>query len=343
MKTPCLAASLALAVVIAYPAAAAETAADWLKGPTPEDLMTVWPHDAFKKGYGGKAVIACLVSLQGGLRECSVESESPAGAGFGSAAIALTPQFVMKPATRDGLPVVSAVRIPVIFPTPEIRTGTLLRGAGFYTNMADVNLSDVPWTTAPTYAEVAAAYPEKAREKQVGGRATLSCSFKAEGRIGSCDTVAEEPKGHGFAIAGRALAKSFVGPSTLADGRSTVGMETQVPFTFAVEMLLPDKRVMGKPQWRAMPSGDEFAKAYPAAAAKAGVRAARVVMLCEVGVEGRLTGCSVETEDPKGFGFDQAALGLAGSFQLKTWTPEGLPTIGGKIRYQAPQPVAASQ
>jgi len=347
MRTPRLAAGLALALAIAYPAAAAETAVDWLKGPTPEDLMTVWPREALKKGYGGRAVIACQVSLQGALRECSVESESPAGAGFGSAAIALTPQFVMKPATRDGRPVVGAVRIPVIFPTPEISTGTLLRGVGVYTSMAGVNLSDVLWSTAPTYAEVAAAYPEKAREKQIGGRATLSCSFKVGGRLGSCDTVAEEPKGRGFASAGRSLAKSFVGPSTLADGRSTVGMETQIPFTFAVEMLAPDKRVMGKPQWRAMPTGAEFAKAYPAAATKAGVQGARVVMLCQVGAEGRLTGCSVESEDPKGFGFDQAALGLAGSFQLKIWTPEGLPAIGGTIRlpirYQAPQVAGASQ
>lgn len=196
--------------------------------------MTVWPRDAFKRGYGGKAMIACQVSVQGGLRECSVESESPAGAGFGSAAIALTPQFVMKPATRDGQPVVSAVRIPVIFPTPEVPTGTLLRGAGFYTNMADVSLSDVQWTTAPTYAEVAAAYLGKAREKQVGGRATLSCSFKAGGRIGSCDAVAEEPKGHGFAAAAKSLTKSFTGPAALADGRSTLGMAAQIPFTFAI-------------------------------------------------------------------------------------------------------------
>lgn len=36
MKIPYLAVSLALAVVMAYPAAAAETAADWLKGPTPD-------------------------------------------------------------------------------------------------------------------------------------------------------------------------------------------------------------------------------------------------------------------------------------------------------------------
>ncbi len=345
MRISYFAACLALAATIAYPAAAAETAAGWLRGPTPEDLLTVWPRDAYKKGYGGKAVIACQVSVQGGLRECAVESESPAGAGFGSAAIALSPQFVMKPATRDGQPVVGAVRIPVIFPTPEIPTGSLLAGAGFYTNLARVSVSDVPWRAAPTYAEVAAAYPRKAREKQIGGRATLNCRFKADGRIGSCDTATEEPKGQGFATAAKSLAGRFVGPATMADGSSTVGMDTQIPFTFAVEMLNSDKRVMGKPQWRAMPSGADFAKVYPAAAVKAGVQGARVAMLCEVGAEGWLTNCSVETEDPQGLGFDQAALALAGSFQVKTWTPEGLPTIGGKIRlpirYQAPEPEAS--
>lgn len=347
MKIQCFASSLALSVAIACPVAAAETAANWLKGPTPEDLLTVWPRDAFKRGYGGKAIIACQVSLQGALRDCSVESESPSGAGFGSAAIALTPQFLMKPAMRDGVPVVSAVRIPVIFPTPEVPTGTLLPGAGFYTNLARVSLSDISWTVAPSYAEVAAAYPQKARAKQVGGRATLSCTFKAGGRIGSCDTVAEEPKGQGFAAAAKSLTGSFVGPTTLSDGSSTVGMDMQIPFTFAVDMLVPGKRVMGKPQWRSLPSGSDFAKVYPAAAVAAGVQGARVAMLCEVGAEGRLTDCSVESEDPKGLGFDQAALALATAFQVKTWTAEGLPTVGGKIRlpirYQPPQAAEASR
>lgn len=309
--------------------------------------MTVWPRDAFKRGYGGRAVIACQVSVQGGLRACSVESESPAGAGFGRAAIALTPQFLMKPATRDGQPVVGSVRIPVVFPTPEIPTGSHLAGAGFYTNMARVSLSDVAWKAAPSYEEVVAAYPGKARGKQVGGRATLNCRFKADGRIGSCETATEEPKGHGFASAAKSLADRFVGPAAMADGSSTAGMDTQIPFTFAVEMLASDKRVIGKPQWRAMPSGADFAKVYPAAAVKAGVKGARIIMLCEIGAGGWLTNCFVQTEEPQGLGFDQAALGLAGSFQAKTWTAEGLPTIGGKIRlpirYQAPEPAMASQ
>ena len=350
MKSLCVAAVLAWATAATIPeaAVAADTPANWLKGPTPEDLLSVWPRDAFKKGYGGKAIIACQVSVQGGLRECAVESESPAGAGFGGAAIALTPQFLMKPATRDGVPVVGPVRIPVIFPTPDAPTGSLLRGAGFYTNMARVSLSNVAWLAAPSYVQVAAAYPEKARQKQVGGRATLSCTFKAEGRIGSCDTVTEEPKGYGFASAAKSLAGSFVGPSTRSDGSSTVGLDMQIPFAFAVEMLAPDRRVMGKPQWRALPSGADFARSYPAEAVKAGVQGARVVMLCEIAAEGRLAGCAVEAEEPPALGFGQAGLALAGLFQVKTWTPEGLPTVGGKIRlpirYQAPAaPPAASQ
>jgi TonB family protein len=345
MKSVYFAAVLAMTVVVGPHAAAADTAANWLKGPTPEDLLSVWPRDAFKKGYGGKAIIACRVTVEGGLRGCTVESETPAGAGFGGAAIALTPQFLMKPAMRDGVPVVGDVRIPVIFPTPDPPTGSLLRGAGFYTNMARVSLSNVAWSAAPSYAQVAAAYPAKARQKQIGGRATLSCTFKAEGRIGSCDTVTEEPKGYGFASAAKSLAGSFVGPSTMTDGSSTVGLHMQIPFAFSVEMLAHDKRVMGKPQWLELPSGADFARTYPTAAVKAGVQGARVVMLCEVVAQGRLDACVVESEDPSALGFGQAGLALAGLFQVKTWTPEGLPTIGGKIRlpirYQAPQPPAS--
>ena len=322
-------------------AAPATTPADWLRQPRSEDLLTVWPAEAWKRGMGGKATIACEISVQGALRACVVESESPSGAGFGAAAIALTPQLLMKPATSDGKPVVSAVRIPVNFPTPDVATGTRLPGVGGFSAMSRTSVSGVSWLTAPTYDDVAAAYPAKARAKQVGGRVTLNCSFKSKGRVGDCDVLAEEPKGEGFGSAAKSLVDQFVGPTELADGGSILGVLTQIPFTFSVEMLDADQRVIGKPQWRALPTGDQFLGGYPPEALTAGVHTAKVVMSCGVGAEGKVENCVTTSEQPAGLGFGAAAVAPSSAFQVTAWTAEGLPTIGGKIRvpirYEVPE------
>lgn len=318
----------------AAPAWAAETQADWLKKPTPEQLFAVWPTEAMKKGIGGRAVIYCTISAQGALYGCKVESETPAGMGFGTAAIALTPQFLMKPATRDGKPVESGVSMPINFVAPGGGTGSHIPGGRdpSLTPFTRTVASNLPWTAAPAYADVAAAYPEKARAAAVGGRATLKCTLKADGRLSACSTVTEEPKGYGFAQAARALTAMFIAPTQFSDGRPIAGALTQVPFVFAPEMLDPARRVVGRPQWAALPSGSAMTAGYPREALAAGVKDGRVVMACATGDGGQLQNCAVEREEPAGLGFAASGLALSQSFRIRPWTDEGLPTIGGLVR-----------
>lgn len=308
-------------------ALAEDARADWLKRPSADQVLGVFPREAWKKGISGKALVECRVSEQGALFGCAIESETPEDAGFGLAALALTPQFLMKPAMKDGKPVASTVRIPINFRMPA--SGGRLPEPNDVTRQI---LSNVSWAAAPSYAQVAAAYPQKAREKLTEGRATLTCRFKAEGRLADCQTTAEEPKGQGFATAARRLSETFVGPTNLVDGTPTEGIWTMIPFAFDLDMLDQSKRVIGRPQWAALPTGDEIIAGYPSAAAKAGVGAARVVIACEIADGGKLTDCLAQSEEPTGLGFAQAALALAGSFQAKPWTAEGLPTIGGRVR-----------
>ncbi len=132
---------------MAAPAFGADTAADWRHMPTREELLAVWPQAAMEKGIGGKAVISCKVSLQGALFDCAVDSEKPTGMGFGAAAIALTPQFLMKPATHNGQPVAGgSVRIPVNFEGVGTSIGTRIPGGG----MGGRIVAKVPWMEAPT-------------------------------------------------------------------------------------------------------------------------------------------------------------------------------------------------
>ena len=313
----------------ACPAQAGETVADWLRMPTADEVLGVFPRRAWINNMSGQAVVACRVSEQGALFGCAVDSETPEGEGFGLAALALTPQFLMRPAMKDGRPVVSTIRIPINFKMPPASSARLPEQNEPTRLQA---LSNVTWVAAPSYAEVVAAYPQVARENRTEGRATLTCRFKRAGRLTACQTTVEEPKGQGFAAAARRLSESFVGPSVLADGRKTEGIWTMIPFTFALDMLDPEKRVIGRPQWLSLPTGDQVIAGYPAAAMKANVGTARVVIACDVVENGRLAGCTTQREEPSGLGFGEAALALAGSFQAKPWTAEGLPTVGGRVR-----------
>lgn len=334
---------LCATLTFAGPAAAQESAgapdvpADWLRRPTPSQLMAVFPTKALEKGLDGEATISCKISPQGALFDCVVVSEEPAGVGFGQAAIALTPQFLMKPAMKDGKPVVSGVRIPISFQGLGTPTGSLLPGGRDL--MTRRFLGRPLWAEAPSHAETAAAYPEKAAAEGLGGSATIRCALTEYGRLRACTTLSETPRGYGFAKAARSLSERFV-LAPAPDDVELRGVETQYMVTFAPEMLDPDRRVIGKPQWTQLPSSGSVADGYPAAARAKGISGARVVLHCVVGTGGTVQDCQVTSEEPAEFGFGQAALALAPHFRLSVWTEQGLPTVGGRvtlpIRYQLP-------
>lgn len=96
------------------------TQPDWINRPTAADVMGAYPADAMKQKLSGDALISCSVLADGTLQGCAVERETPTGAGFGPAAIALSRTFRMKPASGDGRPVAGGrVRIPIRFVVPN--------------------------------------------------------------------------------------------------------------------------------------------------------------------------------------------------------------------------------
>jgi protein TonB len=75
-----------------------------------------YPRRAFLTGVEGRVELACYVEIDGRL-DCDVASETPAGHGFGEAALALARAHVMRPALRDGEPVRARYRMIVPFAT----------------------------------------------------------------------------------------------------------------------------------------------------------------------------------------------------------------------------------
>jgi TonB family protein len=306
-------------------------------------------------GLSGYALIQCIVSPQGALHDCQVLKETPAGAGFGQAALALTPQFLMRPETVNGKPVEATISIPITFKGPPSGTvvptvspppsGTRIPRPDNRNN--GLVVTGLTWLQAPTYAQVVEAYPAKAREARVGGHVDLNCRLDIEGRPDWCEVLAEAPRGDGFGEAARKLIHDFRGPLTDGNGASIRGASVQIPFVFAPEMLADGQPTIGKPQWVHLPEAVDMAAAFPAQAVAAHVSVGHVALACDVTDGGRLTSCAVTRQEPDGMGFDKAALALAPSFQVSVWTDEGLPTVGGRIgvpiRYEAGTPADQTQ
>jgi TonB family protein len=121
--------ALGLLILILSPAASAGasppqpptviTNPDWVQIPNGEDMADAYPPVAQLIGLSGRAVMRCEVSAQGATVNCSIESETPVGMGFGDAALTLSKQFRMKPMTRNGVAVDDGrIRIPIRFVAP---------------------------------------------------------------------------------------------------------------------------------------------------------------------------------------------------------------------------------
>ena len=95
------------------------TQPDWLQKPTGEDMARYYPVEAANAHVGGDAVIGCRVGVDGRLQRCAIRNEAPLGAGFGQAALDLSPYFLMSPASRNGKPTADGeVVIPIRFVVP---------------------------------------------------------------------------------------------------------------------------------------------------------------------------------------------------------------------------------
>lgn len=80
------------------------TVARWVRRPGFRELNPSIPSEVRKRGISGTAYLVCRVQRNKHLRNCSVLKETPAGSGFGAAALAASPKFRIYPPEVDGKP-----------------------------------------------------------------------------------------------------------------------------------------------------------------------------------------------------------------------------------------------
>lgn len=299
--------------------------ADWYKRPTPEQLRAAWPTKAYRAGMSGKVELDCQVNTHGLLEDCHVLSETPPGQNFGTAAMLLTPQFLLTPAVVDGEPAPSRVRMPITFEyqgTPG-RDEMPLGGA--------ILVSHPVWTAAASFADLGAAYPKSGGGAP--GYVAFRCELKKTGDLRNCDVTREEPTGKGFESAARKLVHLFradVTPQMMAL-RDT--MEVNLPIRL-IDPASPDfvDRRMGVPMWTMQLDPNRVQRLFPAAAVARGVKTGRGVADCRVTPQGALTDCTPLPATPDGLGFSEAAVQVAQVMKLNPWTDAGGPVDGVRLR-----------
>jgi TonB family protein len=302
----------------APPGADGYTRPEWLKKPSFNDMLLVWPQIAASKGIGGQGVINCQVNKQGLLEACAVASETPPGRGFGDAALKLAPTFLMKPATRNGQPVVSSITIPVNF---EAKNEIL---------MPNALVVDAPaWSKAPTADDIIHQIDTKVGDKFADGKVVFLCELnKDTGKVQFVDVA-------------RSLSEKFEAePQNLAAIRSWFkARQTHayvfMPFSFP-DMASPSwsTRYLSHVQWVRAPDDNAKQTPFPEQALNAGLKAGAATVDCLIGADGTLSQCAVKSESTPGVGFGAMAQTVAEQSSVSRWTEEGLPVAGARVVMQ---------
>ena len=76
----------------------------FVRGPTRQELVRAYPRAALVARQAGHVLLRCRIRPDTRLEGCRVVEETPAGAGFGAAALAASTYFRFRPPTVDGRP-----------------------------------------------------------------------------------------------------------------------------------------------------------------------------------------------------------------------------------------------
>jgi TonB family protein len=164
--------------------------------------------------------------------------------------------------------------------------------------------------TAPTEAQLASVYPERAARNQTPGKARISCAVSKAGELHDCRVLDEAPRGNGFGNAALKLAGWFRMAPEMIDGEPvdggtyTTAMEFKPSPWESRTLRAPTVFPTNNPPIDCGGVGAE-SSVLPMGGRIAGYAA----IVCEFTPNGVVLRCTWTSENPEGFG--EAAARLA--------------------------------
>jgi len=285
-------------------AAAADEDEIETKTPGWKPVWTAWaPRDKVKAAFPkqaretGRAALDCVAAAGGKLVDCKIAKETPAGQGFGDAALKLVGYERIK--TKDDAGVSVAGR--------PVRTWFTLLAPGD---------AEPDWLRKPTSSDLAAIFPKKALAAGQSGRATITCKVTVEGFLDACKVRGESPEGFDFGLAALQLAPQLRMTPRIRGGKPVAGGEASIPIIWPnVPNQIPSgSSVVLDPPWAQAPTQAQINAAWPKGAA--GLASGQAALRCDLDKTGVLRGCGVISESPAGRGFGAAAKSLSKAFRV---------------------------
>lgn len=312
---------LAAAACVLTASADAQTVdPDWLRPPNADTIVKYYPDEAMDRSISGRVTVSCAVGIDTRVRDCKLESEWPVGMGFGDAVLKMAPEeFRFRPQSINGKPVDgSIVRIPIVMLSPSSGARSVI--------------TRPVWSKAPSFEDIAAAWPAEAGDL-AEGRSVLRCSVFNGGRLRNCTIAGQIPKGSPFGGAARQLVDKFQVSMTPEDEKKYSVSDIAISFHFFnPETPAGKAKKVVKPDWITQIDPAKVVALYPRAAADKGVTSGVGVADCLVAPDGQLTDCKPAREEPAGLGFAASAVAVAGITKMNPWTPDGRPVAGARIK-----------
>ncbi len=271
-----------------------------------QEVEAFYPPEAWAKGVEGDAVVACL-TYGASFWSCALISESPAGAGFGPAALALIKRYEVGGPKDPDPGVVRSEPFLIPFRLPE---NNPIHAAGVeYRLPARVD--------GPSLDALYDAWPRAARFSGVEGWASLWCTVTVEGRTTACAVGRESQIGLGFGEAALKLAPLHrFTPGRKAGAPAAMSIPVMVSFTCDARCRPFEGEGATPGQWTAVPTPAQVQAAYPASAKARGLAGA-ARLACSQTPAGDLRDCRVLAQSPADEGFGAAALALADRFKAR--------------------------
>jgi TonB family protein len=212
-----------------------------VKAPSAAIAAELYPGPARRQGLSGFGIVGCSVTQTGEAEDCVVQNESPAGAGFGAAAVAYIEQSRFRPGERNGHAVDTTLSMSVRFsPGPGGGDPIVVAGAPPPMVVARlpnqtpslVNFTEPELVGRPSHGQFEALYPARASQKGISGMGQVSCVISEQGRAQDCVIKKESPAGYGFGRATIAYLQESTFKPARAGDKPVGGVRITMTVTF---------------------------------------------------------------------------------------------------------------